>query len=125
MSTRRARWSTETENISRPSGRYRVNKPIGPRAGVIYSWLFTYTQHTAGFTENSDYISLFLFDPFIYLFIYLFFKICKRRHAPENNVQYVERYSVIKEEEEEEGRYDISIPHDNESFTFSVDVFLR
>jgi hypothetical protein len=33
--------------------------------------------------------------------IYLFFKIYKRRHAPENNVQYIERYSVIKEEEEE------------------------
>ena len=28
--------------------------PIGPPAGVIYSWLFKYTQqHTAGFTENS------------------------------------------------------------------------
>ena len=25
---------------------------------------------------------------------------CKHRHAPENNVQYVERYSVTKEEEE-------------------------
>ena len=28
--------------------------PIGPRSGVIYSWLFKYTQqHTVGFTENS------------------------------------------------------------------------
>jgi hypothetical protein len=36
------------------------------------------------------------------LCIYLFFKICKRSHALENNVQYVERYSVTKEEEEEE-----------------------
>jgi hypothetical protein len=36
------------------------------------------------------------------LCIYLFFKICKRRHAPENNVQYVGRYSVTKEEAEEE-----------------------
>jgi hypothetical protein len=36
------------------------------------------------------------------LCIFLFFKIRKRRHAPENNVQYVERYSVTKEEEEEE-----------------------
>ena len=33
--------------------------------------------------------------------IYLFFKICKRSHALENNVQYVERYSITKEEEEE------------------------
>ena len=29
-------------------------KPIGPRAGVIYSWLFKYIQqHTARFTEDS------------------------------------------------------------------------
>ena len=28
-------------------------KPIGPHAWVIYSRLFKYTQHTAGFTENS------------------------------------------------------------------------
>ena len=29
-------------------------KPIGPRAGVIYYWLYKYTQqHTAGFTENN------------------------------------------------------------------------
>ena len=29
-------------------------KPIEPHAGVIYSWLFKYTQqHTAGFTENN------------------------------------------------------------------------
>ena len=27
-------------------------KPIGPRYGVIYSRLFKYTQHAAGFTEN-------------------------------------------------------------------------
>ena len=55
---------------------------------------------------------IFLFDPFIYLFIYLFFKICKRRHAPENNVQYVERYSVTKEEEEEEEEEEITMNTD-------------
>jgi len=27
--------------------------PIGPRAGVIYYLLFKYTQHAAGFAENS------------------------------------------------------------------------
>jgi hypothetical protein len=43
------------------------------------------------------------------LCIYLFFKICKRRHAPEYNVQYVERYSVSKEEEEEEEEEEIYI----------------
>jgi hypothetical protein len=26
---------------------------IGARAGVIYSWLFKYAYHTAGFTENN------------------------------------------------------------------------
>ena len=29
---------------------------------------------------------------------YLFFKMCKRRHAPENNAQYVEHYSLTEEE---------------------------
>ena len=27
-------------------------EPIEPHAGVIYSWLFKYTQHTACFTKN-------------------------------------------------------------------------
>ena len=31
--------------------------PIRPWAGVIYSWLFRYTQHTAGFTENNKALS--------------------------------------------------------------------
>ena len=32
-----------------------LNGPIGPRAEVIYSRQFKYTQqHTAGFTENSN-----------------------------------------------------------------------
>ena len=32
---------------------------LGPRSGVIYSWLFKYTQqHTAGFTENSNYFHI-------------------------------------------------------------------
>jgi hypothetical protein len=43
------------------------------------------------------------------LCIYLFFKICKRRHAPENNVQYVERYSVTKEEEEVDKTFTLPI----------------
>ena len=38
-------------------GMYRVSLktigPIEPRAGVIYIRLFKYTQHAAGFTENS------------------------------------------------------------------------
>jgi hypothetical protein len=51
-------------------------------------------------TEVKEHENIFILP--IYLFIYLFFNICKRRHAPENNVQYVERYSVTKEEKKKE-----------------------
>ena len=45
--------------------------------------------------------------------IYLFFKICKHRHAPENNAKYVERYSETKEEEEENKLWSIVISDDS------------
>jgi hypothetical protein len=46
--------------------------PIGPRVGVIYSWLFKYTrQHTADFTENNNLVHTSQGRPCLWKFIFM------------------------------------------------------